>query len=138
MKESTVTGSPSKPKILVIEDQPDVLATILYLLKHVDCEGVGARTGAEGMQLAKDGKFDLITLDIVLPDTDGMGLCRRLKQNQQLRHIPVIFVSGYGGKGTRQRCLELGAADYILKPFDARVFISSIFFHLKIAPGTER
>lgn len=128
-----MTGPPAKPRILVIEDRPDVLAAMLYLLKHVDCEGVGARTGAEGMQLAKDGKFDLITLDIVLPDTDGRELCRRLKQDQHLRHIPVIFVSGYGGKGTRQHCLELGAADYIAKPFDVRLFASCIFAHLKTA-----
>lgn len=122
-----------KPKILVIEDHPDVLATILYLLKRVDCEGVGARTGADGMQLAKDGKFDLITLDVDLPDTDGLELCRRLKLDQHLRHIPVIFVSGCGGAGSRQRCLELGAADYIAKPFDVRLFVSCIFTHLKTA-----
>ena len=128
-----MTVSPHKPKILVIEDHPEVLASILYLLKHVACEGVGARTGAEGMQLAKNGKFDLITLDIDLPDTDGMELCRHLKQDRHLCHIPVIFVSGCGGARTRQRCLELGAADYIVKPFDIHVFASLIFSHLKTA-----
>jgi DNA-binding response OmpR family regulator len=127
-----VTESRPKPKILVIEDHPDVLAAILYLLKHVDCEGVGARTGAEGMQLARDGQFDLITLDIDLPDTNGLELCQRLKQDLHLRHIPVIFVSGLGGRN-RQRCLELGAADYIAKPFDIHVFVSRIFAHLKTA-----
>jgi CheY-like chemotaxis protein len=132
-----VNGARSKPRILVIEDHPEVLATMLYLLKRVDCEGVGARTGAAGMQLAKAGQFDLITLDIVLPDTDGRELCRHLKRDRQLRHIPVIFITGYGGQGIRQHCLELGAADYIDKPFDARLFVSRVFFHLKIASGTE-
>ena len=126
-----MTESPLRPKILVIEDHPEVLATILYLIKRMNCEGVGARTGADGMQLAKAGQFDLITLDIVLPDTDGLELCRRLKQDRQLRHIPVIFITGYGGRGIRQRCLELGAADYFDKPFDARQFVSRVFAQLK-------
>jgi CheY-like chemotaxis protein len=128
-----VTGIRLKPKILVIEDHPDVLATICYLLKRAGCETAGVRTGAEALELAQAGKFDLITLDIELPDTNGLELCRRLKLDQQLRHLPVIFVSGGGGAGSRQRCLELGAADYIAKPFDARRFVASIFFHLKSA-----
>jgi CheY-like chemotaxis protein len=127
-----VTGSRTKPKILVIEDRMEVLAAMLYLLKHVDCEGVGARTGSEGMQLARDGQFDLITLDIVLPDIDGLELCRRLKQDLHLRDIPVIFVSGLDSR-FQQRCMELGAADYIAKPFDIHVFASCIFTHLKTA-----
>ena len=126
-----MTSPCSKPKILVIEDHPEVLATILYLLKRVDCEGVGAQNGADGIRRAKEGRFDLITLDIVLPDIDGLELCRRLKQDRQLRHIPVIFITGFGGRGVRQHCLELGAADYIDKPFDVRLFVSSIFTHLK-------
>jgi CheY-like chemotaxis protein len=127
-----VTGLRLRPKILVVEDRPDVLAAMLFLLKHVDCEGVGARTGAEGMQLAREGQFDLITLDIDLPDINGLELCRRLKQDLQLRDVPVIFVSGLDGS-YRQRCLKLGAADYIAKPFDIYVFASCIFAQLKTA-----
>jgi DNA-binding response OmpR family regulator len=124
--------SPS-PKILVVEDQPDVLATMLYLLNRAGCEATGARTGAETMLLARAVKFDLITLDIDLPDTNGLELCRRLKQDLHLCHIPVIFVSGRLCEGNRQRCFELGAADYIVKPFDAFVFVARIFSHLKTA-----
>jgi CheY-like chemotaxis protein len=131
MSGRTMTLTPLKPKILVVEDQPDVLETMLYLLKRVGCETTGAQTGAEAMQLAKKGKFDLITLDIDLPDTNGLELCRRLKQDRHLRHIPVIFVSGRLCEGNRQRCFELGAADYIIKPFDALVFVSRIFSHIK-------
>lgn len=132
-----MTSTPTKPKILVVEDQPDVLATMLYLLKRAGCEPAGAKTGAEAMRLAQAGKFDLITLDIDLPDTNGLELCRRLKQDLHLRHIPVIFVSGRLCEGNRQRCFELGAADYIVKPFDAFVFVARIFSHLKTATETE-
>ena len=80
MSEPTTTLTPLKPKILVVEDQPEVLETMLYLLKRAGGEATGAQTGAKGMQLAKEGKFDLITLDIDLPDTNGLELCRRLKR----------------------------------------------------------
>jgi DNA-binding response OmpR family regulator len=122
-----------KPKILVVEDQPSVSDTMLYLLKRAGCEATSVRTGAEGVRLAKEGKFDLITLDIDLPDTSGLEVCRRLKQDPHLCRIPVIFVSGRLCEGNRQHCFELGAADYIVKPFDASVFVSRIFSHLKTA-----
>jgi DNA-binding response OmpR family regulator len=131
MSGRTMTSTPLKPKILVVEDQPDVLKTMIYLLKRVGCETAGAKTGAEAMRLAKAEKFDLITLDIDLPDTNGLELCRRLKKDLHLCQIPVIFVTGRLCEGNRQRCFELGAADYIVKPFDAFVFVSRIFFHLK-------
>jgi len=122
-----------KPKILVVEDQPEVQDTMLYLLKRAGCEAVGAKTGTEGMKLALAGGFDLITLDIDLPDINGLELCRRLKQDRHLCRTPVIFVSGRLCEGNRQCCFELGAADYIVKPFDAFVFVSRIFLHLKTA-----
>jgi DNA-binding response OmpR family regulator len=128
-----MTSTPLKPKILVVEDQPDVLATIIYLLKRAGCETTGAGTGAEGMRMAQEGAFDLITLDIDLPDTSGLEICRRLKQDPYLCRIPVIFVSGRPDEGNRQCCFELGAADYIVKPFDASGFVSRIFSHLKTA-----
>jgi CheY-like chemotaxis protein len=133
MSDQTMTSTPLKPKILVVEDQPDVLATMIYLLKRAGCETTGAKTGAEALRLAQEEKFDLITLDIDLPDTDGLELCRWLKQDVHLLHIPVIFVSGRLCEGNRQRCFEMGAADYIAKPFDAYGFVSCIFSHLKTA-----
>lgn len=133
MSDQMMTSTPLKPKILVVEDQPDVLAMMLYLLKHAGCETTDAKTGAEALRLAQEGKFDLITLDIDLPDTDGLELCRCFKQDVQLVHIPVIFVSGRLCEGNRQRCFESGAADYIAKPFDTSAFVSCIFSHLGTA-----
>ena len=128
-----MTATPVKPKILVVEDQPAVSETMIYLLKQAGCEVVGAKTGTEGMRLAQAGEFDLITLDVDLPDISGLEVCRRLKRNPRLCHTPVIFVSGRLCEGNRQHCFELGAADYIVKPFDAFVFVSRIFSHLKTA-----
>jgi DNA-binding response OmpR family regulator len=128
-----MTATPVKPKILVVEDQPAVSETMIYLLKQAGCEVVGAKTGTEGMRLAQAGEFDLITLDVDLPDISGLEVCRRLKRNPRLCQTPVIFVSGRLCEGNRQHCFELGAADYIVKPFDAFVFVSRIFSHLKTA-----
>jgi DNA-binding response OmpR family regulator len=128
-----MTATPVKPKILAVEDQPAVLETMIYLLKRVGCEAVGAKTGTEGMRLAQAEEFDLITLDIDLPDISGLEVCRRLKRDLRLCHTPVIFVSGRSCEGNRQHCFELGAADYIVKPFDAVVFVSRVFAHLKTA-----
>ena len=64
---------------------------MIYLLKRVGCEAVGAKTGTEGMRLAQAGEFDLITLDIDLPDISGLEVCRRLKQDLRLCHITGHF-----------------------------------------------
>jgi len=126
-------ATPVKPRILVVEDQPVISETMICLLKRAGCEAVSANTGSEGMRRAQAEEFDLITLDNDLPDTTGLEFCRHLKQDLHLRQIPVIFVTGCLCEASRRQCLELGAADYIVKPFDAFMFVSRIFFHLKTA-----
>ena len=107
---------------------------MLYLLKRAGCEAVGAKTGAEGMQLAKDGKFDLITLDIDLAGYQRSGTLPPFETGPAFVPHPRSFLfPDVCASGTGQRCFELGAADYIVKPFDAFVFVSRIFFHLKTA-----
>lgn len=119
-----------KANILVIEDHPDVLQTIVFLLQRAGCNVVAAQTGAEGFQLARDGDFDLITLDIDLPGISGLEICRHLKQDPVLRQTPVIFVSGRSCDDDIHHGLALGAADYITKPFDALTFVPRILSHV--------
>ena len=120
-----------KANILVIEDHPDVLQTIVFLLQRAGCNVVAAQTGAEAIQLARDGDFDLITLDIDLPDMSGFEVCRSLKQDSALRDTPVVFVSGRICKADIEHGLSLGAVDYIAKPFDALTFVSRVLSHVK-------
>jgi DNA-binding response OmpR family regulator len=122
-----------KPKILIVEDEPAVLLLMVYLLTCAGCEVLTARTANEGMQLAKNGDLDLVTLDIDLPEMSGFEICRRLKQDPRSRHLPVVFVSGRTCEEDRRRGLELGAADYIEKPFGASVFVRRIFSHIRAA-----
>jgi DNA-binding response OmpR family regulator len=78
------------------------------------------------MELARENKFDLITLDVDLPDISGFEICSELKQRHLSYHTPIVFVSGRPCENDRQRGLDLGAVDYITKPFDARDFVSRL------------
>ena len=130
MKTVQCSG-PSKARILIVEDQIAVSMMMVYLLTRAGCETEVATTGEEAMQMAQEGYFDLITLDVDLPDTSGFELCHRLKKNPLLSDTPVVFVSGRPCEQDVQRGLELGAADYITKPFDASDFVSRIQSHIK-------
>ncbi len=122
-----------KIRILVIEDEPGVSMMMVYLLTQAGCEAVTAWSAEEGMRLAQDGKYDLITLEVDLPGMNGFEVCRRLKENPRLLDTPLIFVSGRDSLEDQQQGLELGAADYITKPFGTVDFIFRIISHAKPA-----
>ena len=103
----------------------------MIALTRAGCEVATAQTGVEGLQLAENGRFDLITLDVDLPETDGFEICSRLKNHADLRHTPVVFVTGRFAEEDVRRGREVGAADYITKPFDLLSFISRLFSHIK-------
>jgi DNA-binding response OmpR family regulator len=85
-----------------------------------------AHTGKKGLELAQENKFDLITLDADLPDINGFEICSELKQRHFSRHTPVVFVSACATLEDQQHALDLGAADFIEKPFDTQDFLSRI------------
>lgn len=123
-----------KPKILVIEDQPAVAMTMTYVLALVGCDVTTALTGKKGLEYANSGDFDLITLDITLPDVIGFEIYERIRSNPDLSNTPVIFVSGNDNEDARNRARELGAVDFIAKPFDTADFVDRIF--AQIGNGT--
>ena len=119
-----------KTRILIVEDDEHVAMMMVDLLVLAGCEAEIAPTAERIMQLTEKGDFDLITLDVDLPDESGFEICSRLKKNTRLRAAPVIFVSGRPGEEDVRRGLGLGAVDYITKPFDARNFGSRILSHV--------
>ncbi len=127
----------AKIKILVVEDHPDVSNTMVFLLKRGGCNVIAAQTGIQGLELARDGDFDLITLDIDLPGISGLEICRYLKQDPVLRQTPVIFVSGRSCDDDIHHGFALGAVDYITKPFDALKFVSRVLSHVKAKPENQ-
>ena len=120
-----------KVKILIVEDHTSVAMMMVYLLTQADCETEVATTGKRAMQLAAEGKFDLITLDVDLPDDNGFKICSRLKEHPHLCNTPVVFVSGRSCLEDQQHGLDVGAADYITKPFDAVDFAPRLFAFIK-------
>lgn len=120
-----------KTKILIVEDEMPVAMMMVSLLSHVGCDVQVASNGLKGMKLAKEEKFDLITLDVDLPGMNGFEICRELKQRHLSSRTPIVFVSGRSHEGDQRAGLELGAADYIIKPFEVTDFIFRIISHVQ-------
>lgn len=120
-----------KAKILIVEDEAPVAVTMSFLLARAGCETEIATTRAKAIKMAEAGNFDLITLDVNLQGANGFDICIELKRNLRLREIPVIFVSGRCSLEDQQRGLDAGAADYIIKPFNAIEFAPRLLSHIK-------
>jgi len=116
----------SKEKILVIEDEEDILALIHYnLIKEgfsVEC----ATSGEEGYKKARDFCPGLILLDLMLPGMDGLEVCKRLRQAPETKDCPIIMLTAKGEEHDVVRGLELGADDYVPKPFSSQVLLARI------------
>jgi len=130
MNDDQNNGTP-RARILVVEDDTPLAMMMVHVLSRAGCDVLVAHTGEKGMELAQENKFDLITLDVDLPDINGFEICSQLKQRHHSRHTPIVFISGRPHEEDVQRGLELGAVDYITKPFDAMDFTSRLLSHIK-------
>ncbi len=108
----------SQRTILLVDDEPSILKTIAQRLKHEGYLVVTADSGEECLRLAEEHLPDLILLDIMMPKMKGRDACTRLKANPNTQHIPVIFLTALGLADHIKAGLDLGAEDYIIKPFD--------------------
>lgn len=122
-------------KILIVEDEMPVAMMIAYLLTRAQCEVAFAHTAKKGMELAEGGNFDLISLDVDLPDGNGFNVCSRLKEHPRLCDTPVVFVSARCCIEDQQHGLDVGAADYVTKPFETFAFAPRLLSHIKPAPA---
>ena len=113
-------------KIALIEDDTDLYALLKYNLEKEGFTLVGSQTGKGALELCRRERPDLILLDIMLPDSDGLDLCKGIRGNPELAHIPVIFLTARASETDRIVGLELGANDYIVKPFFIRELIARV------------
>jgi two-component system phosphate regulon response regulator PhoB len=130
----------AREKILVVEDEEDILELIRYNLAKEGYEVAGVPTGEAALNAARENGPDLILLDIMLPGLDGLEVCRRLKTDSRVRHVPVIMLTAKGEESDIVVGLELGAADYVTKPFSPRVLIArmrAVLRRTAVAAGTE-
>jgi len=125
-------------KIALIEDDADLFALVKYNLEKEGFAFVGAQTGRGVVDLFRREKPDLILLDIMLPDSDGLEICKAIRQHSELANIPVIFLTARASETDRIVGLELGANDYIVKPFFVRELIARIKIQFRGQVSTTR
>ena len=113
-------------KIALIEDDADLSALVKYNLEKEGFAVVTAATGRGVVELCRRERPDLLLLDIMLPDSDGLEICKAIRQHPELAHLPMIFLTARASETDRIVGLELGASDYIVKPFFVRELIARI------------
>ncbi len=123
-------------KILIVEDEPDIVELLVYNLDQAGYKTEAVFNGAEAFESAKIQQPDLVLLDLLLPEVDGLEICRTLKRDPETANIPIIMLTAKGEAIDRIVGLELGADDYITKPFSPREVILRIRAVLRRAPST--
>lgn len=107
-------------RVLVVEDEADLRQVLEYSLRQAGHEPLMAPDGRTGLQLAREGRPDLVLLDLMLPDMPGTDVCKTLKREDATRNIPVLMLTARGEEIDRVVGFELGAEDYVTKPFSVR------------------
>ncbi|MCK8602505.1 response regulator [Desulfoferrobacter suflitae] len=110
----------AKTSVLIVEDEADILELLKYTIQTAGFEVLTAEDGYAALSLAKRRLPDLILLDLMLPGLDGFEICKELKRSSETRHIPIIMLTAKGEEVDRIVGLELGADDYVVKPFSPR------------------
>ncbi len=121
------------PKILVIEDEELMRKTFEFRLKKDGYEVVAASDGRMGIELIESTKVDLIITDITLPFISGLEIVSRVKSNPATQHLPVLILSGVGLEKAVLKAFELGADDFITKPFNLSELSIRVKRHIKTA-----
>ncbi len=126
---TSISGTES---ILLVDDNPTNLQVLFQTLEGVGCKLLIAKNGQGALTIAAKALPNLILLDIMMPDIDGYEVCRKLKSNPATADIPVIFLSALGETEDKVKGLQLGAVDYITKPFQPAEVIARVNTHLTI------
>lgn len=112
--------------VLIVEDEPEIADLIRFHAERSGFDTRIARTGSEALDAVEDRAPDVVSLDIMLPDLDGLEVCRRLKRDPATAGLPIVIVSAKGEEAEVVAGLELGADDYVTKPFSPRVLIARL------------
>jgi len=116
----------SKEAILIIEDDPDIQELLSLSMSREGWKILQAKTGEEGLKILKSKKVNCILLDIMLPGMDGLKVLKKIKEIEQCANVPVIMTTAKGEEADIVSGLELGADDYVVKPYSPKVLIARI------------
>ena len=113
-------------KILVIEDEEPIREKIMTVLRYEGYDAVGANDGAEGVRLASDEQPELIICDVLMPQMNGYGALSAMRAKPETAAIPVIFLTAAASRADQRKGMELGADDYITKPYTVDELLSAV------------
>src|SRR5258705_4854099 len=113
-------------KILVVEDEPDIRKLVNYNLAQERFRVLEAEDGEQGLKIVQRDKPDLVILDLMLPGLSGMELCKILRERSETERLPVLMLTAKAGEADRIVGLEMGADDYLAKPFSPRELVARV------------
>jgi len=128
----------SKGTILVIDDEKDLLELVRYNLEKDQFDVITVSDGKSGLDIASRHRPDLIVLDLMMPETDGLEVCRRLRSDERTARIPLIMLTARATEADRVVGLEMGADDYITKPFSPRELVARVRAVLRRSATAEQ
>ncbi len=116
----------STKRILVVDDEPDFVETVEFFLSGSDYQVFVAKNGKEALEMVKTERPDLVVLDVMMPEMDGMEACERLKKDPTTNSIPIIMLTAKGRKEDVVDAIAAGANSYIVKPFNLSELVERI------------
>ena len=126
----------TRRRVVLIEDEPDIAEAMAYQLERAGLQCRIARTGEEGLEAVRKGA-DLVLLDLLLPGMAGLEVCRMIRRQQTTAHVPIIIVSARGDEVDRVLGLEMGADDYVVKPFSLKELAARAKAALRRSAGQD-
>ena len=126
-------------RVLIVEDEADIRDLLVFHLEREGYHVTKSKSGAEAVRLAHASPPDLVLLDLMLPEMDGLEVCRRLRRDPVTQAIPIVMLTARGDEVDRVLGLEMGADDYVVKPFSPRELIArirAVLRRARPAPGT--
>jgi two-component system phosphate regulon response regulator PhoB len=126
-----------KRKVLIVDDESDIVEFVQYNLRKEMYDTLSAADGPRALQMARQHRPDLILLDLMLPGIDGLEVCRALKSGRETAHIPIIMLTAKGEETDIVTGLEIGADDYVAKPFSMRLLLARMKAVLRRVVATQ-
>jgi signal transduction histidine kinase len=132
LKPTTQLAHPEQYTLLVVDDNQTNVRVIMNYLREAGFKLLVAKDGLMALEVVQSRKPDLILLDVMMPEMDGFETCRRLKADEETRHIPVIFMTALTSEDDKVKGFDVGAVDYVTKPIQQREVLARVYTHLQI------
>ncbi len=126
------------PKLLIVDDNPINLKVLAQIADELNYEVIMAMSGIEALNYLKNDKPDLILLDVMMPELDGYETCKEIKKNEELKHIPIIFITAKTDTEDVVKGFNAGAVDYVSKPFNRIELIARINTHIELKKSRDQ